>query len=110
MIDDTNSSNNTVNGKSETTNTVTNLLMISAINSQHNIPSWSGIRSLLSETRIPFMQVGLLPFILPPVTAYSTAYTAIKSFVSLNVQLKRKTFPFFYDEGVYIVLDIFLNN
>ena len=110
MIDDTNSSINTVNDYTETTNTVTNLLMISAINSQHNIPSWSGIRSLLSETRIPFMQVGLLPFILPPVTAYSTAYTAIKSFVSLNVQLKRKTFPFFYDEGVYIVLDIFLNN
>ena len=57
MTDDTNSSINTVNDKTETTNTVTNLLMISAINSHHNIPSWSGIRSLLSETRIPFMQV-----------------------------------------------------
>ena len=109
--DDTDRSSNTVNDKIETTNAIANLLMISAINSNQNIPSWSGIRSLLSETKIPLMQVGFLPFIPRPVTKYSTMYTAMKNFVSLNVQLKQKTLPVFNDEGVFrIILDIFLNN
>ena len=86
--DDTDSSSSIVNDKIETINTVTNLLMISAINSNQNIPSWSGIRSLLSETKIPLMQVGFLSFIPHPVTEYSTVYTPMNNFVSFNVQLK----------------------
>ena len=86
--DDTDSSSSIVNDKIETINTVTNLLMISAINSNQNTPSWSGIRSLLSETKIPLMQVGFLSFIPHPVTEYSTVYTPMNNFVSLNVQLK----------------------
>ena len=109
--DDTDSSSNTVNDKIVTTNAIANLLMISAINSNQNIPSWSGTRSLLSETKIPLMQVGFVPFIPRPVTKYSTMYTAMKNFVSLNVQLKQKALPVFCDQGVFrIILDIFLNN
>ena len=52
---DIDSSNNTVNDKIEATNTVANILKVSAINSKQNIPSWSGIRPLLSETKIPLM-------------------------------------------------------
>ena len=81
---DNDSSSNTVNDKIEATNTVTNLLTINAINSNQNIPSWSGIRSLLKETEILLMQVGLFPFVPHPVTEYSTVCTAMKNFVSLR--------------------------
>ena len=111
--DDADSSRNIVDDKIETTNTVTNLMMISAISSNHNIPPRSGMRSLLSETKIPLIQVGFLPFIPHhnTVIEYSTVYTVMKNFVSLNVQLKQKTLSVFCDEGVFrIVLDIFLNN
>ena len=41
----------------------------------------------------------------------STVYTALKSVVSRNVQLKQKALPVFWDEGTFrIVLDIFMNN
>ena len=52
--DDTDSSSNTVNDKIETTSAITNLLMISAINSNENILSWSAIRPVLSETNPVF--------------------------------------------------------
>ena len=73
--------------------------------------SHSANKSLLSETKIPLMQVGFLPFIPHPVTQYSTVYTAMKNIVSRNVHLKQKTLPVFCDEGVFrLVLDIFINN
>ena len=86
--DDTGSSSNTVNDRIETTNTVTNLLMISAINSNHNISLWSANKSLWNETKIALMQVDFLPFIPHPITEYSTVYTALKNFVSHNVKIK----------------------
>lgn len=57
------------------------------------------------------MQVGLLPFIVHPVTEYSIVYKTMKNFVSPDVQLRQKSPPAFCDEGIFrIVLDIFLDN
>ena len=72
------------------------------------IPSWTGIRALLSNTFAPRMYVGFLP---SPVTEYSTAFSAMKNFTQLVGQLKQDALPLFCDEGVFrIVVDIFLQN
>ena len=72
------------------------------------IPSWTGIRALLSNTFAPRMHVGFLP---SPVTEYSTAFSAMKNFTQLVGQLKQDALPLFCDEGVFrIVVDIFLQN
>ena len=55
------------------------------------------------------MQVAFLPFILKPVTDYSTVYTLLKNF-NVLFQLEQEALPVFCDEGVYrIVVGIMLN-
>ena len=73
------------------------------------IPSWAGIKSLLSEVVVPEMHVGFLPFIPSPVTEYSTVFTAMVNFTKLVKQLKQDALPLFCDEGVFrIMIDIYL--
>ena len=43
------------------------------------IPSWTGIRALLSNTFVPKMHVGFLSFLPSPVTEYFTVFSAIKN-------------------------------
>ena len=45
------------------------------------IPSWAGIRALLSNTFVPRMHVGFLPFHPSPVAEYSTVFSAMKNFI-----------------------------
>ena len=55
------------------------------------------------------MQVAFLPFILKPVTDYSTVHTLLKNF-NVLFQLEQEALPVFCDEGVYrIVVDVMLN-
>ena len=76
----------------------------------NGLPTWAGMRSLLSDTDPKVMQVGFLPFIPYPVTDYSTVYTAMKNFNNIVEQLQQSILPVYCDEGVFrIVLDIFLN-
>ena len=75
------------------------------------IPSWAGIRALLSNTFVQRMHVGFLPFHPSPVAEYSTAFSAMKNFIQLVGQLKQDALPLFCDEGVFrIVVDICLQN
>ena len=46
---------------------VISLLMGRCSNSNKQLPSWSGIKSLLSDAYVPVMQVGFLPFLPHPV-------------------------------------------
>ena len=87
--------------------------IMSCVQSQnpHNnvLPTWAGMRSLLSNESLTLFQVGFLPFIPHPVTEYSTVYTAMRNFVCLARQLDQTILPIFCDEGVFrIVLEIFL--
>ena len=73
------------------------------------IPSWAGIRALLSNAFVLRMHVGFLPFLPSPIIEYSTVFSAMKSFTQLVGQLKQDVLPLFCDEGVFrIVVDIFL--
>ena len=73
------------------------------------LPSWAGIKSLLSHSEVPVMHVGFLPFIPSPVTDPSTIYTAMLNFLKVLDQLQQEALPIFYGEGVFrIVVDIYL--
>ena len=73
------------------------------------IPSWTGIRALISSTKVPEMHVGVPPFILKPVTEYSTIYTSIINFVKVFNRPDPEARQLFCDEGFFrIVLDICL--
>ena len=58
-------------------------------------------RPLISDSNIPVMQIGFLPFIPKPVTEHATVYTAMINFVKVLEQLDQKSMPIFRDEGVY---------
>ena len=61
------------------------------------MPTWAAIKSLVSDSNIPIMQVEFLPFIPKPVTEHTTVYNAMINFVKLPC-----------DECVYrIVVDIY---
>ena len=73
------------------------------------IPSWVGMKSMLSSADIPEMHVGFLPFIPNPVTEYSTVYTSMLNFKKLTKQFNQDALPVFCDEGVFrILVDIYL--
>ena len=73
------------------------------------LPSWAGIKTLLSEAEVPLMHVGFVPFIPNPVTDPSTVYTAMVNFLNIFEQLDQDALPVFCDEGVFrIVADIYL--
>ena len=82
---------------------------ITKSDSKYLIPSWAGIESLISESNVPIMQVGFLPFIPKPVTDYSTVYTVMLNMTKFASQLDQKILPVYCDEGVFrIVIDIYL--
>ena len=67
------------------------------------------MRNLLSESCVPKMQIGFLPFIPNPVTDPSTVYSDMKNFVALAEHFNQNAIPVFCDEGVFrLVLNIFL--
>ena len=59
------------------------------------LPSWAGIQALLSQSEVPAMQVGFLPFIPNPVTEHATVYTAMLNFLKIAKQLKQGALPIF---------------
>ena len=65
-----------------------------------NMPTWVAIKSLISDSNIPIMQVEFLPFIPKPVTEHATVYTAMINIVKVLEQLDQKSMPIFCDEGV----------
>ena len=73
-----------------------------------DMPTWVAVKSIISDSKIPIMQVGFLPFIPKPVTEHATVYTAMINFVKVLEQLDQKSMPIFCDKGVYhIVVDIY---
>ena len=81
------------------------------LTSENNItmPSWASIRSLISKSNVPIMQVGFLPMIPHPVTEHSTVYAAMNNFLKVLPQLDQRSMPVFCDEGVYrLVVEIYL--
>ena len=67
------------------------------LTSENNItmPSWASIRSLISKSNVPIMQVGFLPMIPHPVTEHSTVYTAMNDFLKVLPQLDQRSVPVF---------------
>ena len=47
-----------------------------------DVPTWVGMRSLFSESKVPIIQVGFLPFLPHPVREYSTVCTAMKNYTA----------------------------
>ena len=59
------------------------------------IPSWAGIRALISSVKVPEIHVDFL-FVLPkPVTEYSTIYRSMLNFEKMLTQLNFKVLPLF---------------
>ena len=69
-----------------------------------NLPTWETLNSLISNSKLPIMQTGFLPFIPYPVTEHTTVYTAMKNFVKVLQQFDPKALPIFCDEGVYRIV------
>ena len=65
-----------------------------------NTPTRVGREALLSNSCVPKMHTGFLPYILHPVIEFSTVYTALKSFLVVLSQLNQTCLPAFYGEGV----------
>ena len=75
-------------------------------NVNDDMPTWVAIKPVISDSNIPIMQVGFLPFISKPVTEHATVYTAIINFVKV---LDQKSMPSLCDECVYrIMVDIYI--
>ena len=67
--------------------------------SPESLPTWAGCRAFLSQSEVPLMNVGFLPYIPHPVTAYSTVYTALHNSMSVLAQLNHRSMSIFCDEG-----------
>ena len=65
-----------------------------------DMPTWAAIKSLISDSNIPIMQVEFVPFIPKPVTEHATVYTAMINIVKVLEQLDQKLVPIFCDEWV----------
>ena len=65
-----------------------------------DMPTWAAIKSLISYSNIPIMQVEFVPFIPKPVTEHAPVYTAMINIVKVLEQLDQKSMPIFCDEGV----------
>ena len=61
-----------------------------------SILAWAGIRTLLSNTLVPRMHVGFLPYLASPVSEYYTVFRAMKNFTQRGGQLKQDAFPLFW--------------
>ena len=55
-----------------------------------DMPAWAAIKSLFSDSNIPIIHVGFLPFIPKPVTEHATVYTAMINFVKVLQQLDQR--------------------
>ena len=74
-----------------------------------DMPTWAAVISLISDSNVPIMQVGFLPFIPKPVTEHATVYTVMINFVKKLEQLEQTSVPIFCDDVVYrIVVDILI--
>ena len=65
-----------------------------------DMPTWAAIKSLISYSNIPIMQVEFVPFIPKPVIEHATVYTAMINIVKVLEQLDQKLVPIFCDEWV----------
>ena len=61
--------------------------------SEITLPSWAGIRALLSSSNVPLMQVAFVPFLPYPVTERT-----MLNFIKVLQQLKQQSFPDSCDE------------
>ena len=52
-------------------------------NTESNAPTWAGCEALLSNSCVPKMHTGFLPYIPHPVTEFSKVYTALKNFLAV---------------------------
>ena len=68
------------------------------------LPTWAGVRTLLTKESLSLFQVGYLPFIPHPVTECSTVYTAIRNFVCLVGHLDQALLPVCCDKGVFRIV------
>ena len=74
-------------------------------------PSWARTQALLSNTFVPTMHVGFLPFLPGPVAECYNVFSAIKNFTQRVGELKRDALPLFCDEGVFrIIVDTFFKS
>ena len=62
------------------------------------IPTWAGCEALIFDYFMLKMHTGFLPYILHPVTEFSTVYMVLKNALS---QLVQTLLPVFYDDRVY---------
>ena len=86
-----------------------NVLKNSKLVPDEILPTWGALNSLITNSKLPIMQTGFLPFIPHPVTEHATVHTAMKNFIKVLQQLDQKALLIFCDEGVYcIVVDIYL--
>ena len=69
-----------------------------------NIPSWSASNSVWTKECIPVKTLAFLPVLQYPVTDYSTVYTGMKTFVSINSKLVQNEIPMYCDEKVYSIV------
>ena len=57
-----------------------NVLKNSKLVPNENLPTWVASNSLISNSKLPIMRTGFLPFIPYPVTEHTAVYTAMKNF------------------------------
>ena len=87
-----------------------NLLVFSCISLcvyQFEDMGWDS--SLLSESELPQIHIAFLPFFPYHVTGVAIIYTTMQNCVKLLNQLKQKSLPIFWDEGMFrLVLNFYL--
>ena len=77
--------------------------------SGQQLPSWTGIQSIISKSDLPLKAVGFLPIMPAPVTNHSTVYSCLLNFIDLCEQMEQPSLAFVVDEGVYqYIMDISL--
>lgn len=66
-----------------------------------NTVTWGSVNAVISQSVPPLQQVGFLPILPYPITAYDSVYSAMKNFQSLLNHLHQSALPVACDEGVY---------
>ena len=80
-----------------------------APSSDENMPSWVGVRSLVSKSNLTLKRVGFLPIMPAPVTSHSTVYSCILNFIDVCQNMQQPCVAVVCDEGVYqYIVDIYL--
>ena len=79
---------------------VSMLQAIGGLTSQNTF-TWSGIHVIISKANVPMQQVGFLPILPYPVTAYDSVYSCMKNFQGLLLRLDQQSLPEACDKGVF---------